>query len=243
MSFVVIVFQMKRVVIPELLDADSGSSQEIAQSLLDLRGINKNFGGTATLKHMIEHVSTKLAITSFTLLEVAAGSGYVPETVRQRLENSGIQLRITLLDRAPAHLPSRISKNSVPRENLVRNLAVVADAMELPFQDGSFDLVDSSLFAHHLSPQELVEFVTEGLRVCRVAVLINDLVRHPVHLGLVYAALPLFHSRITRHDAPASVRRAYTPDEVADLLQPTTVARVEIQRHYLFRMGVIVWKQ
>jgi ubiquinone/menaquinone biosynthesis C-methylase UbiE len=234
---------MKRVIIPELLDTDSGSSQEIAQTLLDLRGINKNFGGISTLQHMVEHVSTKLAITSFTVLEVAAGSGYVPETVRQRLESSGIQLQITLVDRALCHLPSRISKNSIPRDNHVRDPAVVADAMALPFQDGSFDLIDCSLFAHHLSPQELVEFVTEGLRVCRVAVLINDLVRHPVHLGLVYAALPLFHSRITRHDAPASVRRAYTPDEVADLLQHTTAARVEIQRHYLFRMGVIVWKQ
>ena len=77
---------MKRVVIPELLDTDSGSSEEIAQALLDLRGINKNFGGIGTLQQMVEHISRTLAITSFTLLEVAAGSGYVPETVRQRLE-------------------------------------------------------------------------------------------------------------------------------------------------------------
>ncbi len=242
MSSVVIVFHMKRVVIPELLDTDSGSSQEIAQALLDLRGINKNFGGIATLQQMVEHISRRLAITSFTLLEVAAGSGYVPQTVRQRLEVSGIQLQITLLDRAASHLPSRISENSIPRNNFAQITAVVADAMALPFPDDSFDLVDSSLFAHHLSPEELVEFVTEGLRVCRIAVLINDLVRHPVHLGLVYAGLPLFHSRITRHDAPASVRRAYIPDEVTDLLQHTTAARVEIQRHYLFRMGVMVWK-
>jgi ubiquinone/menaquinone biosynthesis C-methylase UbiE len=234
---------MKRVVIPELLDTDSGSSQEIAQALLDLRGINKNFGGIGTLHHMVEHISGKLAVRSFTLLEVAAGSGYVPETVRQLLERSGIQLQITLLDRAPSHLPSRISENSTPSNNFAPIQAVVADAAALPFPNDSFDFVDSSLFAHHLSPQELVEFVTECLRVCRVAVLINDLVRHPVHLGLVYAALPLFHSRITRHDAPASVRGAYTPDEVTNLLQHTTAARVEIQRHYLFRMGVIVWKR
>ena len=243
MFSVVIVFHMKRVVTPELLDTDSGSSQEIAQSLLDIRGINKNFGGIGTLQQMVEHISRRLAIASFTLLEVAAGSGYVPETVRQRLEGSGIQLQITLLDRAPSHLPSRISKNSISGKRHIPIPAVVADAIALPFQDDSFDLVDSSLFAHHLSPQELVEFVSESLRVCRVAVLINDLVRHPVHLGLVYAGLPLFHSRMTRHDAPASVRGAYTPDEVTDLLQHTTAARVEIQRHYLFRMGVIVWKR
>jgi ubiquinone/menaquinone biosynthesis C-methylase UbiE len=228
---------MKRVVIPELLDTDSGSAAEIAASLLDLRGINRRFGGVATMQRMVERVSRRLAVTSFSVLEVAAGSGYVPETVRQRLEGSGIRLRITLLDRAPSHLPSRKSNNGH-----TPGPSVVADALALPFHDASFDLVDCSLFAHHLSPEELVTFVNEGLRVCRVAVLINDLVRHPVHLGLVYAALPLFRSRITRHDAPASVRRAYTPDEVTDLLRLTTAARVEIQWHYLFRMAVTVWK-
>jgi hypothetical protein len=41
---------MKRVVIPELLDTDSGSSCEMSRALFDLRGINKNFGGIGTLE-------------------------------------------------------------------------------------------------------------------------------------------------------------------------------------------------
>ena len=57
--------------------------------------------------------------------------------------------------------------------------AVAGDALALPFRDASFDLLSSTLFAHHLSPQELVQFVDEALRVCRVAVLINDLVAAP----------------------------------------------------------------
>ena len=72
--------------------------------------------------------------------------------------------------------------------------------------------------------------------------LINDLVRHPLHMSLVYAGLPLYRSRLTRHDAPASVRQAYTPEEMQTLLAQTSAARVEIHRHYLFRMGVIAWK-
>ncbi len=72
--------------------------------------------------------------------------------------------------------------------------------------------------------------------------LINDLVRHPLHLSLVFAGMPLYHSRITRHDAPASVRQAYTPAEIETLLAQSSAARVEIHRHYLFRMGVIAWK-
>ena len=98
------------------------------------------------------------------------------------------------------------------------------------------------LFAHHLSPDQLKAFVNEALRVSRVAVLINDLVRHPLHAALVYAGYPLYRSRLTRHDAPASVRAAYTPEEMRNLLQRTRAAQVEIRRHYLFRMAVIAWK-
>jgi hypothetical protein len=39
------------------------------------------------------------------------------------------------------------------------------------------------------------------------------------------------------------VRQAYTPSELRELLQPLTGIPVQITRHYLYRMGIIVWKQ
>ncbi|HEX4605917.1 MAG TPA: hypothetical protein VH724_18090, partial [Candidatus Angelobacter sp.] len=68
--------------------------------------------------------------------------------------------------------------------------------------------------------------------------------RHPLHLALSYLGFPLYRSRITRHDAPASVRRAYTVQEIGDMLrQATAAANIEIRTFYLFRIGVIVWKR
>ncbi|MBZ5597171.1 MAG: methyltransferase domain-containing protein [Acidobacteriia bacterium] len=216
-------------VTPELLDSDAGTPAEVVSSLADLRRINRWFGGVATTCSMVEHVARKLDATALSFLEVAAGSGDVPELVRQRLQSKGVQLQTTLLDRARSHL-------------INGKQAVVGDALALPFADGSFDLVGCGLFAHHLSPDQLKAFVNEALRVSRVAVLINDLVRHPLHAALVYAGYPLYRSRLTRHDAPASVRAAYTPEEMRNLLQRTRAAQVEIRRHYLFRMAVIAWK-
>jgi hypothetical protein len=69
-------------------------------------------------------------------------------------------------------------------------------------------------------------------------------VRHPLHLALSYLGFPLYRSRLTRHDAPASVRRAYTVSEVREILeQLPAAANIEIRRSYLYRMGVMVWKQ
>lgn len=223
---------MKRAVILELLDTDSGTPVEIATSLSDLRRINRWFGGLSTTQSLIERVASKLGATSLSVLEVAAGPSEVPELVRTKMQKRRIEIEVTLLDRAASHFSNRSNGSR----------AVVGDALALPFADASFDVVCCCLFAHHLGLAELVQFVNEGLRVGRTAVLINDLIRHPLHLALVYAGRPLYRSRLTQHDAPASVRQAYTREEMLELLKQTKAAKTEISRHYLFRMGVVIWK-
>jgi ubiquinone/menaquinone biosynthesis C-methylase UbiE len=225
---------MRRVVIPELLDTDTGTPAEIAAALSDLRHINQWFGGIAATQSMIAEVTRKLHLGSLSLLEVAAGAGYVPQTASARLRSLGVKLKVTLLDRAHSHLKNNSGNGTS---------AVAGDALALPFADESFDLVSCCLFIHHLEPQQVVHFVNEGLRVCRAAVIINDVVRNPVHLALVYVSLPLYRSHFTHHDAPASVRRAYTIAEMNQMLRQTTAASVEIDRHPLFRMGAIAWKK
>ena len=106
----------------------------------------------------------------------------------------------------------------------------------LPFPDKSFDLVGCNLFIHHLGPEEVKAFAREALRVSRIALVINDLVRNPIHLALAYAGFPLYRSRLTRNDAPASVRQAYRPAELRELLQPLA-RQIDVSRHYLYRMG------
>jgi len=221
---------MRRQVIAELLDDNRGTAAEIAASLADLRHVNNWFGGTHTTITLLRKVARRDSVRSLSVLEVGAGAGDVPLSAKRALEQEGIQLRITLLDRAWSHLPAN------------GTIALAGDALHLPFRDHAFDVVSSSLFAHHFEPTGLQLLMRESLRVCRRAVLINDLIRSRLHLGLVYLGLPLFRSRITWHDAPASVRRAYTEDEMHALLSQLPVSRLEITKHYLYRMGVVVWK-
>jgi hypothetical protein len=224
---------MKRVVIPEFLDTDTGSPVEIASALRDLRHINSWFGGVRTTVLMVMDVARKLVVNQLSLLEVAAGAGFVPQAAARGVRRSGIELKVTLLDRAASHLNNGDS-NGMGR--------VSADALALPFGDASFDLVSCCLFAHHLSPEQIVSFVNEGLRVARHALLINDLVRHPLHLALSYVSLPLYRSRLTYHDAPASVKRAYTVDEMRAILGHTRALSIDVQRRAIYRMGAVAWK-
>ena len=222
---------MRREFIAELLDDDIGTPNEIAASIDDLRAINSRFGGTGTTVSMLRRVAAECGCRKLTMLDVAAGGGDVAAAARNIMASGGIELAPTLLDRMASHLAG----SSAP--------AVCGDALRLPFADGAFDVVSCSLFAHHLGPDELRQFVSEGLRVCRRGVLINDLIRSRLHLWLVYAGRPSFRSRLTRHDAPASVRNAYTVREMRRLLRDLPAERVEISRHFLFRMAVLVWKR
>jgi len=223
---------MRRIVTPEILDSDGCPPHEVEASLRDMGLVNRWFGGVSTTRSMIERVALTSGRNHFSLLEVAAGLAEVPGIVAQQLARKGITLDVTLLDRKRSHLASG-------------NRAVVADALSLPFRDGAFDLIHCSLFAHHLEPEELSRYAREALRVSRIAVLINDLVRHPLHLALVYAGLPLMRSYVSRVDGVASVRRAYVPDEIREILSSALSPRadIEVAQHYLFRMGVVVWKE
>lgn len=223
---------MQRRPTPELLDTDSGTPAEIAASLQDLESFNRRLGGITTTRELLRSVARSSRKSEISLLEVAAGNGFVPTTAAQDLRPAGIKLATTLLDRAATHLP----KNGVARK-------VAADALTLPFADSTFDVVSCSLFLHHLSPQEVISFARETLRVSRLAIVVNDLTRNWLHLALAYTGVPLYRSRITRHDAPASVRQAYTLHEMRALLLQGGAAKVETQTHYLFRMGLIAWKQ
>jgi len=221
---------MLRQVTPELLDTDAGTPREIQGSLADLKTINRYFGGLRTMTELVHEVAARQKIKSLSWLDVGGGTGDLAALTSKALTNRGIQVRPVLLDRMPTHM------NGIYP-------AIGGDALALPFKDNSFDVVSSCLFLHHLEPPQVVQFTNDALRVARYAVLINDLIRHPLHVALAYAGYTIYRSRLTRHDSVASVRRAYTTSEVEQMLHQTQASAVEVRRFFPFRMGVIAWKR
>ncbi len=220
---------MERVTVNEMIDTGEGTAREISASLTDMQSLNRWFGGEATSLALLKKVVARTGQKRIRVLETGAGFGEVPLKARSVLLNAGIQLEVTLLDRVEAHLGRGAQ-------------GVVGDALALPFRDGAFDVVSCCLFAHHLEPGAILAYANEALRVAKGAVVINDLVRHPVHYALAWAGRVFYRSRLTRHDAPASVRRAYTVGEMSAMLGASGAAEVEVAQHYLYRMGAIAWK-
>jgi ubiquinone/menaquinone biosynthesis C-methylase UbiE len=159
------------------------------------------------------------------VLDVAAASSRVVERAAKQAE---MVVNVTRLDRAATHFDGQAG--------------VVGDALRLPFRDGAFDVVHSCLFLHHLRAPEAALFLQDSLRVARIAVLVNDLRRSQLHWLSVKAASPVLFSRITRHDGPASVKRAYVREELAEIAEATG-AQWEIKDSFFFRYAMILWKR
>jgi hypothetical protein len=71
-------------------------------------------------------------------------------------------------------------------------------------------------------------------------VVINDLERSAVHYRLAKLNRIIDPSRISRHDGPVSVRRAYTRGELARMLTATG-ASFHLERAWLYRLGAVLW--
>ena len=103
-------------------------------------------------------------------------------------------------------------------------------------------MVGCNLFLHHLEPDEMITFFNEALRVARLAVIASDLRRNLFHWVAAYAGRMRYRSRLTRNDAPASVRQAYTIVEISEIAKQTRAAGYDINPCYFQRFGLILWK-
>lgn len=218
----------------ELLDAPAGISTAavLRDNLRDIRRVNRFFGGSrATLGALLPFLHESGASETIDILDVATGSADIPLAIARRARSAGRSVRIVATDFHPEVL-------AVAREQTRGTDIVVerADALSLPYGDREFDIAVCSLALHHFSPADALRLLAEMRRVSRRAMVVNDLERS--RLGLAGAWLVsrvLTGNPVTRHDAPLSVQRAYTPSEALDLGRRAGWRQPAVRRAVPFR--------
>lgn len=201
-----------RVGAEEILDGDI-SPAEAEASLSDIEWVHRKLGGRLLLRHRLLPLLGSLAGgpgKTLSLLDLGCGSGHVGRDLVEAFARRGGSLHVFGLDLKVSH--ARLS---------ARGRSTAGDALRLPYTDGSADVVFSTLFLHHFSPDELPGLLAESRRVARKVVISYDLSRHRVARALISAVGPLaFRTRISTLDGRASVLAAYTRAEIAMLAAP-----------------------
>jgi len=201
----------------ELLDGPLDDLEELTGNLRDLRRINRLLGGRALSRRAVERLAGREDSPSLCVLDVGTGAADIALDLR-RMGAGGRRVEIVAVDNRPEILAA--AQSLEPRLRDAGGIRLeLADGRELPYPDGSFDVAHASLVIHHLEPGEAVGFLREMRRVSRSGVVVNDLVRGRVFWAFAWAGTRLLtRNRLTRNDAPLSVRRAYSVDELRGLL-------------------------
>ncbi len=231
---------MARLLIPEriyeqeLLDAGDGSDDEVVGNLSDLRRINQLLGGTRVVIEALR-MSLDRRVKEVSMLDAGTGSADIPSAVAAKLKSLGINPFVAALDLSERNLRLTCARLDVDREiALIR-----ADAFDLPFEDRSFDFVTASLFLHHFREDEIVRLLKGFARVARRAIIINDLMRNLVPYYFTRMAGAIFESRLTRNDAPVSVLRGFTAEELRQLARRAGLTRFRVRRLFPYRLLMV----
>jgi ubiquinone/menaquinone biosynthesis C-methylase UbiE len=215
----------ERIDTPELLDEHDAPREDMERSLRDLRRFNRFYGGIGVYRRLLRRMANHSPLS---ILDVATGTADCIERETETPLRVGLDFKID-------HLLYMREGSAVRR--------VVGDALHLPFRNNAFEIVTSSHFFHHLTPDQNEEMLLEGLRVARRGVIVNDTRRHYVPFAFVKLLGWLrMTGRITRSDAPASVLRGYTPEEVGEIAFRVSAKRVDVVRAWPFRFGLLLWK-
>jgi ubiquinone/menaquinone biosynthesis C-methylase UbiE len=202
------------------MDDLSRPEQEFAAAYRELKIINRTLGGVRAIERFLPPAKRGINLL---MLDVAAGACDVSEALLEKLP-----CRIVTLDLNARGL--KLADQSWP---------VVADALALPFRDGTFDVVMASLFFHHLSNDNCVQVLSQMWRIAKQRILVNDLHRHAVAYFSIRALTALFsRSRMVRHDGPVSVLRAFRSSELLDIARRAGVP-ARVHRSFPYRLVLV----
>lgn len=214
---------MKRASERELLDAPA-APRLLAENFDDIETVNRLLGGIRAIRSAVS------AHRPRSLLDVGAGSGdvlraFASSDRERRFERlTGVDLNADIV---------RLGRERCTRWPGITLLQ--ADGARLPFPDGSFDVAMCNLTLHHLDPEDAVAVLAELRRVSRRSPVVCDLVRSAAAYAGARVLALFTRNPLTKHDAPLSVRRAYTIAEALDLASAARWRAPRARRAPFFR--------
>jgi SAM-dependent methyltransferase len=223
----------------ELLDDTHHDPRELAESLDQVAEVNRLLGGRRAVWKALEPLLRSGGPTS--ILDLGTGSADIPLDIARRARRHGLDVHILATDLHP-----QMRAIAAGRTRSVAAISVgAADALALPYAPGSVDVVLLSLTLHHFDHAQQVAALREAALVARTAVIVNELERCRANYAgaRLLAATRWRGNRLTRHDGPLSVLRAFTMAELSELAAAAGLRVMLLERFFFYRLVLVLEPQ
>ena len=220
----------RRSLVDEQMDAADLDAGTYAAVVADLAKVNRvTMAARPTLAFLAR---ATVGRARFKLLDVGFGDGDMLRAIARWANRRGIAAELVGADLNP-----RSEAAARPRTN---------PSLPISYRTGDYadcagegwDVIVSSLVAHHMSHDQLVAFLRFMEREASVGWLVNDLHRHRfAHAGYPLLARIAGWHRMVREDGTLSIARSYRPAEWPPILAEAGVT-ARVYRSFPFRLCV-----
>jgi 2-polyprenyl-3-methyl-5-hydroxy-6-metoxy-1,4-benzoquinol methylase len=218
----------------EWMDAADFSHEQVVDTFRLLVPVNYLFGGIRpALSFFRRESQTWDREHTYRVLDAACGVGDASLALAKWARRDGYRLQIDGTD----HHPSAIELGRERCEGYPEINLHVQDVLQL--NGLAYDYVHASQFIHHFADDEIVPLLRHLLTLCQRKVVINDLVRAPLHY-LGTWSLTLFTPAVFRHDARLSVRRGFRVNELRALLIQGGMSGFYLKRYFFYRLLLVL---
>lgn len=219
----------------ELMDSKTISFVEFHNCLKELEIINIFTIAYRPTLSWLKQILRLGKSKNLTLLDIGSGGGDTLGCIAKWSQKNALNIKLSGIDINPWSKQS--AEISLPNSDI--NF-ITSDIFDLDEQY-QVDLIISSLFTHHLSDQNLIEFIKWMEKKARIGWFVNDLHRHWLPYYFIKYVVKVFsRNRLIQNDAPVSVARAFTKKDWQILLEKANVPHDKylITWHFPFRYCV-----
>jgi ubiquinone/menaquinone biosynthesis C-methylase UbiE len=217
----------------EHLDKGDYTPEEYEGCIPELQRVNQWLGDARALRHSLLAEIEQTGLRDFSVLDVGAGSGELLRVAAGWSRVNRKSARLVGLELNARSVRAILEES----RDFAGICAVRADALHLPFSDGTFDYSICSLFIHHFKEDQIIRLFGELTRVARRRIFVIDLHRHPVAYYFYTTIGHLFlQNRLLREDGALSILRGFKLGELSKLAAEAKLTGVQVTRHFPYRL-------
>ncbi|PIQ22444.1 MAG: SAM-dependent methyltransferase [Cytophagales bacterium CG18_big_fil_WC_8_21_14_2_50_42_9] len=225
----------------ELMDDLYLSNEALRKNLEELAFINKWLGGNAVVTDALHTIIQKYPSKNqaLNIADLGCGGGDILRQVANWARKKQQPISLTGID-ANAFMV-QYSRQQCAAYN---NIKVLQENIFAPaFKQKQFDIIICSLFCHHFTTQELISLFSQLQQQAHLAVIINDIHRHPLaYYSIKWLTQVFSGSYLVKNDAPLSVLRAFRKSEIQHILGAAGITNFSLQWQWAFRWRLIIYK-